>query len=66
MESVLLSLAIVACPIGMGVMMWFMMRSNRHSAAPARTADELRAEHARISQELERREPPQPVNGARS
>jgi len=26
MESILLGLAVLACPVGMGVMMWFMAR----------------------------------------
>ena len=28
-QSVLLSLAVLACPVGMGLMMWMMMRGQR-------------------------------------
>lgn len=61
MEGVLLSLAILACPVGMGAMMWFMMRSHRDKPRAAATPEELRAEHARITDELERRERSEPV-----
>ena len=66
MEGVLLGLAVLACPVGMGVMMWVMMRSKRQQPASPRTPDELRAEHARITAELERRERSEPTSVARS
>jgi hypothetical protein len=60
MEGALLALALLACPVGMGLMMWFMNRGNQgqkqnqeHSPAGV---DDLRAEHARLSAEIERRE----------
>lgn len=67
MESVLLSLALLACPVGMGAMMWFMMRRQNKQSAPDGTAD-LRAEKARLTQEiedLERRQLTEPVGGRR-
>lgn len=65
MEGVLLSLVILACPVGMGLMMWSMMRSRRDGPRAASTPGELRAEHARISAELERYEQPDPVGAAK-
>jgi hypothetical protein len=65
-ESVLLSLALLACPVGMGLMMWFMARSHRQTQTPS-SPDDLRADHARISREiadLEDRENSQRVTGS--
>lgn len=42
MSELLLSLAVLACPVGMGAMMWFMMRGTgprRAGAAPPREGD---------------------------
>lgn len=65
MESVLLSLLLLACPVGMGAMMWFMMRGQKKQGAPTSVTD-LRAEKARLTQEiddLERRQLTEPVGG---
>ena len=56
METVLFGAVALACPIGMGVMMWFMAKGMRKgsdtTAEPS--VDDLRAEHARLGQEIER------------
>jgi hypothetical protein len=49
------ALAVLACPVGMGLMMWFMMRGGKHStpAAPAQPSAsdaELVALRAEIDQ----------------
>jgi hypothetical protein len=56
MQSVLLGLAALACPLGMGLMMWLMMRGhgqNTTSAggATSQQVDELRAEIERLKAE---------------
>jgi hypothetical protein len=67
MESVLLGLAVLACPVGMGLMMWFMakgMRSGSGSRDESRSLEELQAEHRRLGAEidrLERESSPPPV-----
>ncbi|MDP9432329.1 MAG: hypothetical protein M3P91_06380 [Actinomycetota bacterium] len=45
METVLFALAVLACPVGMGAMMWFMMRGGAMGAPADSTvrADELAA-----------------------
>jgi hypothetical protein len=61
MESVLIAVAALACPVGMGAMMFFMARGMRrgektgHDSAPV-DVDVLRAEHERLGQEIERLE----------
>jgi hypothetical protein len=56
MQSVLLGLVALACPVGMGLMMWLMMRGhdpNTTSTADATSQqlDELRAEIKRLKAE---------------
>lgn len=34
MEQSLLALAVLACPVGMGLMMWLMMRGQKRPAPP--------------------------------
>jgi hypothetical protein len=55
--SVLPSLALLACPIGMGLMMWFMGRGSRgQEQDSAASLENLRAEHRRLGTELEKAE----------
>jgi hypothetical protein len=64
METVLLAIAVLACPLGMllmGVFVWKGMGSKRKPGAE-RNLDELRAEHRKLGGEIERLE--QAENGA--
>ena len=61
MENVLLGIAALACPVGMGLMMWFMAKGTRKGGKAADGEapgglDELRAEHRRLGAEIERLE----------
>jgi len=60
MESVLLGLAVLACPVGMGLMMWFMAKGMRTDSTPRAEAsnslEELHAEHRRLGAEIDRLE----------
>jgi hypothetical protein len=68
MESVLVGLAVLACPVGMGLMMWFMargMRGQRKEHTPA-SIETLREEHRRLGAEIDRIEAAdRPVSEAR-
>lgn len=57
MESLVTSLALLACPVGMGAMMWFMMRGMNQPTKKAGGSDELaalRAEQQRLEAEVGR------------
>jgi len=54
MSEAVLGLAVLACPMGMGLMMWFMargLRGDRNQSTPSVT--ELRSEHERLGQQIE-------------
>lgn len=63
------SLILLACPVGMGLMMWFMMKAGQNTGAKAPAAktppslDVLRAERDRIDAELRRHEEDDAVTG---
>lgn len=59
MENVLVPLAVLACPIGMGAMMWFMakgMRGEKKDEGRSASIEELRGEQERIAAQLDRLE----------
>jgi hypothetical protein len=72
MEALLPALLLLACPIGMGLMMFFMARGQRSSrsdsspagrradaaAEPPESLELLREEHRRLGEEIERLQAP--------
>lgn len=52
MSQFLYLLPALACPIGMGAMMWFMMRSGGRKAATPGTEDPRRQELATLRTEI--------------
>jgi len=56
MESTLLGLAVLACPIGMGLMMWFMAKGRRGGNEERAGVEQMSAEHGRLAGEVERKE----------
>lgn len=58
MDGILLGVAALACPVGMGLMMWFMargMKGKRDDGSPA-SLEALREEHRRLGDEISRLE----------
>ncbi len=58
MSEVLLSLAVLACPVGMGAMMFLMARGMKKKSSESVPAslETLRTEHARMGEDLARAE----------
>ncbi len=61
MEGAVFLLAVLACPIGMGLMMWFMSKGMRSKQSEEETmgsgsVEELRREQTRLAAELGRLE----------
>jgi hypothetical protein len=59
METVALTLVALACPVGMGAMMWFMSRGMRSKLArpnATQPLEALREEHVRLGEEIDRLE----------
>lgn len=59
MESILLGLAVLACPVGMGLMMFFMgkgMMGGKKKEEEPGTVEEMRLEQQRLVSQVERLE----------
>lgn len=59
MEGALLLVAVLACPVGMGLMMWFMgrgMKQNNSTSAQPKSVEQLREEHRRLEAQIATRE----------
>ena len=53
MPTIFYSLAVLACPVGMGLMMWMMMRGGKQSPQDSSAPQDSAAELARLRTEIE-------------
>lgn len=53
MEALLLALVVLACPVGMGVMMWFMMRGSGAQSSRSQRDQAAAQEVARLRAEVD-------------
>jgi hypothetical protein len=69
MPDIFYGLAALACPVGMGAMMWFMGKGMRIKArngdTPPASVEDLRDEHRRLGAEIDRLESVSSENGRR-
>ncbi len=56
MESIFLGLAILACPVGMGLMMWFMAKGMGGKKEDPATVEQMRAEQQRLASQVDQLE----------
>jgi len=54
MEQIFYGMAVLACPLGMGAMMWLMMRSGKKTSAEAAPTEASAAELAQLRADLDR------------
>lgn len=50
MESLLYGIAVLACPVGMGAMMWMMMRGQRGADSSPKAPDQVAELRSEIEQ----------------
>ena len=53
MEALLLGLLVLACPVGMGAMMWMMMRGSRNPGSGSQPDQSAAQEVARLRAEVD-------------
>lgn len=56
MESIVLGVAVLACPVGMGLMMWFMTKGMGSKKEDPATVEQMRAEQQRLATQVEQLE----------